>query len=74
MKNSVETALFGENITSIGLTEENAHVGDVFAFGEAVIPVSEPRNPCYKFAAKYKVPDMVIKMRDTGYTGFLFRV
>ncbi|WP_407545302.1 MOSC domain-containing protein [Priestia sp. HNGD-A6] len=74
IKNSVETALFGENITSVGLTEENAHVGDVFTFGEAVIQVSEPRNPCYKLAAKYEVPDMVVQMRETGYTGFLFRV
>ncbi|MET3506186.1 MOSC domain-containing protein [Halalkalibacter oceani] len=69
-----ETALFGENITVEGLTEQNAHIGDVFAFGEALIQVSEPRNPCYKLAAKYEVPDMVKRMRDTGYTGFLFRV
>ncbi len=74
IKNSVETALFGENITSVGLTEENAHIGDVFAFGEAIIQVSEPRNPCHKLAAKYEVPDMVVQMRETGYTGFLFRV
>ncbi|WP_019152544.1 MOSC domain-containing protein [Robertmurraya massiliosenegalensis] len=69
-----ETALFGENITVEGLTEENACIGDTFTFGEAIIQVSEPRNPCYKLAAKYEVPDMVVRMRDTGYTGFLFRV
>ncbi|PVE71016.1 MOSC domain-containing protein [Priestia megaterium] len=74
INNPVKTALFGENITSIGLTEKNAHIGDVFAFGESIIQVSEPRNPCYKLAAKYEVPDIVVKMRDTGYTGFLFRV
>lgn len=69
-----ETALFGENITTVGLTEERAHIGDIFSFGGAVIQVSEPRNPCYKLAAKYEVPDLVVRMRDTGYTGFLFRV
>ncbi|MFD0049411.1 MOSC domain-containing protein [Actinomycetes bacterium NPDC127524] len=69
-----DTALFGENLTVKGLKEDNAHIGDIFAFGEAVIQVSEPRNPCYKLAAKYQVPDMVIRMRDTGYTGFLLRV
>lgn len=74
IQNPVKTALFGENITTVGLTERNAHVGDIFAFGEAIIQVSEPRNPCYKLAAKYEVPDIVVKMRDTGYTGFLFRV
>ncbi|MBY0074557.1 MOSC domain-containing protein [Priestia aryabhattai] len=74
IQNPVKTALFGENITTVGLTERNAHVGDIFAFGESIIQVSEPRNPCYKLAAKYEVPDIVVKMRDTGYTGFLFRV
>ncbi|MED4155743.1 MOSC domain-containing protein [Priestia aryabhattai] len=74
IQNPVKTALFGENITTVGLIERNAHVGDIFAFGESIIQVSEPRNPCYKLAAKYEVPDIVVKMRDTGYTGFLFRV
>ncbi|MEH7746970.1 MOSC domain-containing protein [Neobacillus drentensis] len=35
-------------------------MGDIFTFGEAVIQVSEPRNPCYILAAKYEVPNMVI--------------
>jgi len=69
-----EVALFGENVTVVGLTEQKAHIGDVFSFGGAVIQVTEPRNPCYKLAAKYDVPDLVVRMRDTGYTGFLLRV
>lgn len=69
-----ETALFGENLTVEGLTENNAHIGDTFSFGEAVIQISEPRNPCHKLAAKYDVPDMVIRVRDSGYTGFYLRV
>lgn len=73
-KNMVETALFGENLTVEGLTEERAHIGDIFAFGGAVVQISEPRNPCYKLAAKYEVPDLIVKMRHTGYTGFLLRV
>ncbi|MEW9502374.1 MOSC domain-containing protein [Jeotgalibacillus marinus] len=67
-------ALFGENLSTLGLTEKNTHIGDAFKLGEAVIQVTEPRQPCYKLAAKYGVPDMVVRMRDSGYTGFLFRV
>ncbi|MGE7601536.1 MOSC domain-containing protein [Peribacillus sp. NPDC097675] len=74
LNNFSNIALFGENLTVEGLKEDNAHIGDIFTFGEAVIQVSEPRNPCYKLAAKYEVPNMVIRMRDTGYTGFLLRV
>lgn len=73
-KNMVDVALFGENLTVAGLTEEKAHIGDIFSFGEAIIQVSEPRNPCYKLAAKYEMPKLIIKVRKTGYTGFLFRV
>ena len=74
LSNFSDTALFGENLTVEGLHENNAHIGDVFSFGEAVIQISEPRNPCHKLAAKYDVPDLVVRVIDTGYTGFLFRV
>lgn len=73
-KNMVDGALFGENLTVAGLTEEKAHIGDIFSFGEAIIQVSEPRNPCYKLAAKYEMPKLIVTVRETGYTGFLFRV
>ncbi|WP_251551221.1 MOSC domain-containing protein [Neobacillus muris] len=74
LNNFSNTALFGENLTVNGLKEDNAHIGNIYTFGEAIIQVSEPRNPCYKLAAKYEVPNLVIRMRDTGYTGFLLRV
>ena len=73
-KNMVETALFGENLTVVGLTEEKAHIGDIFSFGEAIIQISEPRNPCYKLAAKYEMPSVIKEVRKNGYTGFLLRV
>jgi len=73
-KNMVGTALFGENLTVIGLTEDKAHIGDIFSFGEAIIQISEPRNPCYKLAAKYEMPNLIKQVRNNGYTGFLLRV
>ncbi|MNP48581.1 6-N-hydroxylaminopurine resistance protein [compost metagenome] len=36
--------------------------------------VSEPRNPCYKLAAKYDVPNQIVQVRITGYTAFLLKV
>ncbi|MGE7758632.1 MOSC domain-containing protein [Peribacillus sp. NPDC097895] len=73
-QNMIDTAQFGENITVRGLTEDKAHIGDIFSLGEAIIQVSEPRNPCYKLAAKYEVPSLIVQVRNTGYTGFLLRV
>jgi len=67
-------ALFGENLSTIGLTEDNTFVGDIFELGETVLQVTEPRQPCYKLAAKYGIPDMVMRMQKSGYTGYMFRV
>ncbi|KIL49051.1 MOSC domain-containing protein [Jeotgalibacillus campisalis] len=69
-----QQSLFGENLSTIGLTEKNTHIGDVFSLGEARLQVTEPRQPCYKLAAKYGIPDLVMRMQDSGYTGFMFRV
>ncbi len=38
----------GENISSLGMTEENVFIGDQYQFGEAIIEVSQPRSPCFK--------------------------
>ncbi|WP_121642132.1 MOSC domain-containing protein [Bacillus vallismortis] len=68
------SAAFGENLTVMGLTEENVCIGDVFQLDEAVVQVSQPRQPCVKLAKKFGVKEMVLKVQQTGYTGFYFRV
>ncbi|MFD3196858.1 MOSC domain-containing protein [Bacillus sp. LR_5] len=68
------SAAFGENLTVAGLTEENVCIGDVFKLDEAVVQVSQPRQPCVKLAKKLGVKEMVLKVQQTGYTGFYFRV
>ncbi|RAV20642.1 MOSC domain-containing protein [Paenibacillus contaminans] len=65
---------FGENLTVTGLTEPTVHIGDTFLLGEAVVQISQPRQPCFKLAVKYGVPDMPVKVQNTGYTGYYFRV
>lgn len=65
---------FGENLTIRGLTEADVCIGDVFQLGEAVVQVTQPRQPCYKLSAKYGEPDLPLKVQNTGYTGYYFRV
>ncbi|KXZ22709.1 MOSC domain-containing protein [Bacillus nakamurai] len=67
-------AAFGENVTVKGLPEQDVWIGDVFQLGEAVVQVSQPRQPCVKLALKYEVQDMVLQVQKTGFTGFYFRV
>ncbi|WP_050182042.1 MOSC domain-containing protein [Domibacillus robiginosus] len=67
-------AAFGENITASGLLETNVHIGDVFQLGEAVVQISQPRQPCFKLAARHNEPKLAALVEQTGYTGFYFRV
>ena len=65
---------FGENITVNGLTEERVFIGDVFSLGEAVVQVSQPRQPCWKLARRWQVKDLPARAEQSGRTGFYFRV
>ncbi|AFH60033.1 MOSC domain-containing protein [Paenibacillus caseinilyticus] len=65
---------FGENFTVTGWTEDQVHIGDIFAVGSAKVQVTQPRQPCYKLAAKHEVKDLALQVQDTGYTGYYFRV
>ncbi|WP_323704010.1 MOSC domain-containing protein [Mammaliicoccus sp. Dog046] len=69
-----EYAIFGENITVSGLTEEDLNIGDTYQLGEAIIQVSCPRQPCATIALKYGIKDLVKRMADSGKTGCYFRV
>ncbi|AMA72852.1 MULTISPECIES: MOSC domain-containing protein [Aneurinibacillus] len=70
----LEFAAFGENLTVKGMTEEKVHIGDIFQLGEAVVQISQPRQPCYKLAKRYNIVDLPLKVQQTGFTGFYFRV
>ncbi|TVY05537.1 MOSC domain-containing protein [Paenibacillus cremeus] len=65
---------FGENFTVSGMTESELCIGDVFGIGEAVVQVSQPRQPCFKLAVKHGVTDLPAQVQATGYTGYYFRV
>ncbi len=41
---------FGENITVNGMREEDVCIGDTFELGQAIVQVTQPRQPCFKLA------------------------
>ncbi|MDN4071566.1 MOSC domain-containing protein [Fictibacillus terranigra] len=65
---------FGENLTVEGLTEKEVCIGDIYRLGEALVQVSQPRQPCFKVAAKLNQPLMVKYIQDTSYSGYYLRV
>jgi MOSC domain-containing protein YiiM len=44
----VGPGVVGENLSISGLLEDDARLGDVWAWGDAVLRVTKPRTPCYK--------------------------
>lgn len=69
-------AAFGENLSTAGLTEPEVCIGDVFSVGDrgAVAQVSQPRQPCYKLAARHGEKRLALWVQQTGLTGFYLRV
>jgi MOSC domain-containing protein YiiM len=70
----VAMGAFGENLSTEGLTEEAACIGDIYAVGEALVQVSQPRQPCWKLARRWRVKDLAAQVERNGMTGFYFRV
>ncbi|CAM3913319.1 MOSC domain-containing protein [Alkalicoccus chagannorensis] len=74
LQRGLPDAAFGENLTLSGLTEQEVHIGDQFAAGEALLEVTQPRQPCYKLAAKYNMNELPAIVKEEGRTGWYFRV
>ncbi len=67
-------ATFGENLTLAGATESDVRIGDRFRWGDAVLEVSQPRAPCYKFAIHTARPDAPQLMTISARCGWYLRV
>lgn len=65
---------FGENLSTLGLTEDDVAIGDVFSLGDAVIEVSQGRQPCWKLNERFGQADMARRVQDSGRTGWYYRV
>ena len=66
--------MFGENLTTEGLLEDQVNIGDVFRIGSSEVVVTQPRMPCYKLGVKFGRMDIVRQFMDSKLTGIYFRV
>ncbi|MBZ4395494.1 MOSC domain-containing protein [Myxococcus sp. MISCRS1] len=65
---------FGENWVVSGGAEESVCIGDVLKVGTAVVQVSQPRQPCWKPARRWRHKELALLIQRTGRTGWYFRV
>ena len=66
--------MLGENITVEGLDETQLYVGDVYKVGNALIQVTQPREPCTTFAAKMGSLDILEQFIAHGRPGTYTKV
>ncbi len=66
---------FGENFTVEGMTEADVCIGDIWKVGdEATVQVSQPRQPCWKLARRWRIKTLALQVQETGRTGWYYRV
>lgn len=66
--------MFGENLSVSGLDESKLCIGDLLKIGQALVEVSEPREPCYKLGIKFGNQEIIKEFVDHGYPGTYVRV
>lgn len=64
----------GENFVIDHINEAMISIGDTFQIGEAVVQVSQPRQPCWKPARRFQTKNLALLIQNTGRTGWYFRV
>jgi len=66
--------MFGENLTVDGLDEKKLQIGSVYGLGEAVVQISEPRQPCYKLGIKFGTQKVILEFLEYGHPGTYVRI
>lgn len=65
---------FGENLVVEGVDEAGICLGDRFRLGDALLEVSQGRQPCWRLNLRFERPDMAWLVQKTGRSGWYFRV
>jgi MOSC domain-containing protein YiiM len=66
--------MFGENLTTEGLTEDSVNIGDEFNIGSAKVVATQPRMPCYKLGVRFGRMDIIKRFLASGLPGIYFKV
>jgi MOSC domain-containing protein YiiM len=66
--------MFGENLTTEGITEDAVYIGDRFQTGSAVLQVTQPRMPCFKLGIRFGRPDILKRFWQSGRSGIYYSV
>ena len=66
--------LFGENLTTEGLTDDKVFIGNVYRAGSVCLKAIQPRFPCFKLNIRFGIEDMLQQFMQQGKNGIYFSV
>jgi MOSC domain-containing protein YiiM len=66
---SMDMTIFSANILVNDLDEKSVFVGDIYSIGEALVQVTQPRQPCWKIGAIFskKIAQFIKQHNATGW-------
>jgi MOSC domain-containing protein YiiM len=70
---AIEPGGVGENTVVAGARESDVRIGDVFRWTDAVVQITQPRAPCFKFQLLIGRKDAGPRMIATGRSGWYLR-
>ncbi|KAB2858353.1 MAG: MOSC domain-containing protein [Sphingopyxis terrae] len=69
-----DAGAFGENISTSGLTESAACIGDRYRLGSALVEISQGRQPCWKLGHRFGIPTLPATVVTSRRGGWYYRV
>ncbi len=66
--------MMGENLTIDGLDEQEFCFGDTLQIGDAILQVTQPRQPCFKLGVKFGTQKIIADFIDACKPGLYTRV
>jgi len=66
--------MFGENLTTRGLVDNEVKIGAIYQVGTAKFQVIQPRFPCFKLNIRFALQDMIERFMDQKRNGIYFKV
>ena len=66
--------MFGENLTVEGLDESKIHVGDIYKVGNALVQITQPREPCFKLGIRFETQQILKQFIEHGHPGTYVKI
>ncbi|MGH6651245.1 MAG: MOSC domain-containing protein [Sphingopyxis sp.] len=65
---------FGENISTAGLVETEAYIGDRYRLGSTLVEISQGRQPCWKLGHRFGIASVTATVVTSRRSGWYYRV